>query len=176
MIALGKRLMILLGVLACMAMGYVALKELFIYYGNRPLSAAGTLQTVDEKESSLQFIRTTHESLNAFLNFGKADSYTEGDWKKLKQWFQEQEPALKEFPKLLRDKKLQSDTTRAYETLKQGVDKSNIQLVIYGHRIYHDLDILVNQYSLETNVWHYTEFEKQENIKTVEEAIRSVSQ
>lgn len=173
-----KRLMVGLGILACMAIGYVALKELFVYYGNRSLSAAGTLhsQTVDEKESSLQFIRTTHESLNEFLNFGKADSYTEGDWKKLNQWFQEQEPALKEFPKLLRDTKLQNDTTRAYETLKLGVDKSNIQLVIYGHRIYHDLDILVNQYSLETNIWHYTEFEKQENVKIVEEAIQSVSQ
>lgn len=173
-----KRLMVVLGILAFMVIGYFVLKELLVYYGDRPLSAAGTLhsQTVNEKESSLQFIRTTHESLNAFLNFGKADAYTEGDWKKLKQWFQEQEPALKEFPKLLRDTKLQNDTTRAYETLKLGVDQSNIQLVIYGHRIYHDLDILVNQYSLETNVWHYTEFEKQENIKIVEEAIKSVSQ
>ena len=173
-----KRLMITLGVLACMAIGYVALKELFIYYGNRSLSAAGTLhsQTVDEKESSLQFIRTTHESLNAFLNFGKADSYTEGDWKNLKQWFQEQEPVLKEFPNMLQDTKLKNDTTRAYEALKLGVDKSNIQLVIYGHRIYHDLDILVNQYSLETNIWHYTEFEKQENVKIVEGAIQSASQ
>ncbi|GAA3327699.1 hypothetical protein GCM10020331_068690 [Ectobacillus funiculus] len=53
----------------------------------------------------------------------KADSYTEGDWKNLKQWFQEQEPALKEFPNLLRDTKLKNDTTRAYEALKLGVDK-----------------------------------------------------
>lgn len=172
-----KRVIVVLGVLVCMGIGYVSLKNVFLYYGTRSIDAMSTVKTpnVDEKEESLQFIRTTHESLNAFLNFGKANTYTDGDWNHLKQWFQKQEPALKEFPKQLRDARLQHDVQRAYSALKLGMDKNNIQLVIYGHRIYHDLDILVNGYSAETNVWHYTEFEKQDNVKTVEDAIQAAS-
>lgn len=37
--------------------------------------------------------------------------------------------------------------------LQKGVELQNIEYVVYAHRVYHDLDIIVNKYRGETNIW-----------------------
>lgn len=49
----------------------------------------------------------------------------------------------------------------------------NIEYVVYAHRVYHDLDIIVNKYRGETNIWGYTEFGDGKDIRVIEQAIQS---
>lgn len=68
-----------------------------VYYASKAagIFAMPQVEEVQEKKKVLEFIRSTYESYNNFLNYGKAERYTEGDWDHLLQWFQQQEPALK---------------------------------------------------------------------------------
>ncbi|MGQ0419606.1 cysteine dioxygenase [Bacillus sp. HC-Mk] len=58
-------------------------------------------------------------------------------------------------------------------TVKKGVELQNIEYVVYAHRVYHDLDIIVNKYRGETNIWGYTEFGDGKDIKVIEQAIQT---
>ncbi|MFX3625215.1 MAG: hypothetical protein ACE3JP_14615 [Ectobacillus sp.] len=169
-----KKVLNILGILAAMVATFFLLTKLFLYYANRPLDAAAIPQTeqADESKEVLLFIGKTHESFNGFLNYGKAEKYNEGDWKQLRQWFAEQESALKDIHQKTKNKKVKEDLIKSYELAKLGVEKGNIQLVIYSHRIYHDLDIILNRNTSETNIWGYTEFGNGENIKIVEEELQ----
>lgn len=53
------------------------------------------------------------------------------------------------------------------------MELQNIEYVIYAHRVYHDLDILVNKHKGETNIWGYTEFGDGQNIRVIEQAIQT---
>jgi hypothetical protein len=165
-----KKIWTVLAVLAAMAASFFLMTKLFLYYANRPLNASAVpnIEKVEETKEVLQFIHTTHESFNDFLNYGKADKYTEGDWKQLRTWFQEQEVGLKNIYEKAENKKIKQDLKRSYDITKAGIDTGNIQYVVMGHRVYHDLDILVNGYSQETNIWGYTEFGNGDHVKELE--------
>lgn len=167
-----KRTLRIIGVIMLMAVTFLLLTNLFMYIANRPIANPAAVHVkVEEEESVKHFIAKTHESLNGFLNYGKSDRYTEGDWKYIKQWFQSQESELREFDKQVKNEKLKRDIKRSYELTKNGIETNNMQNVIYGHRIYHDLDIIINNYQKEQNIWGVTEFGNGANIKVVEDEI-----
>ncbi|MCP8968687.1 hypothetical protein [Ectobacillus ponti] len=169
-----KKLWSIIGILTAMLISYFLLREFMVYYADRPIGA-GTAQAnvqLAEKEGVLQFIGKTHASLNDFLNFGKAEQYTEGDWKLLRQWLQQEEPALQNIEKRAQDPRLKRDLSRSHRLLKLGASAGNIQYVIYGHRIYHDLDILANGFKGETNVWGYTEVGGGKEVPKLEEHLK----
>lgn len=170
-----KRVWRILAVLVFMVIATYGLTKVFLYYANKPVGTAAipTTEKVVETDEVLQFISTTHESYNGFLNYGKSEKYTEGDWNHLNGWFQKQEPALQDIEKKVKNKKIKRDVKRSYEVMKKGMATRNIEHVVYAHRIYHDLDILVNDYTGETNVWGYTEFGDGEGVKVVEEALKT---
>ncbi|WP_028400417.1 hypothetical protein [Bacillus panaciterrae] len=169
-----KKAGIVLAVLAAMAASFFLMTKLFLYYANRPLGGAAVFKTEKVKETKevLQFIHKSHESFNSFLNYGKAEKYTEGDWKQLRKWFGEQEQGLKTIDQKAVNAKIKKDLKRSYEITKLGIDTGNIQYVILGHRVYHDLDILTNGYSEETNIWGCTEFGNGQHVKELEEEIK----
>ncbi|KEK23709.1 hypothetical protein [Bacillus gaemokensis] len=170
-----KRLWGILGIIIVMGIASYGLMKVLLYYASKPagVSAIPQVEGVEEKKSVLQFIRTTHESYNNFLNYGKAEKYTEGDWNYLVQWFQEQEPSLKEIHKEIKNEKMKRDVRRSYELLKKGVEIRKIEYIVYAHRIYHDLDIIANKYTGETNIWGYTEFGNGRDVQVIEQALQT---
>ncbi|ENQ3077695.1 hypothetical protein [Bacillus multifaciens] len=169
-----KKMWSILGILLIMGIASYGLSKFFIHYASKPVGVASMtkVEDVNETKEVLQFIGTTHESYNNFLNYGKAEKYTDGDWDQLTKWFQEQENALKDFEKKVKNKQIKRDVKRSYEILKKGVATRNIEYVIYAHRVYHDLDIIVNKYTGETNIWGYTEFGKGKDVKLIEQALQ----
>ncbi|HDR7792518.1 TPA: hypothetical protein QCY19_001056 [Bacillus luti] len=170
-----KKILKFFGVIIVMIIASYSLMKVLLHYANKPAGVNATIQVeeVQEKKKALDFIRTTHESYNDFLNYGKAEKYTDGDWSQFKQWFQKQESSLKNIHKEVKNEKIQRDVNRSYEIAKKGVELQNIEYVVYAHRVYHDLDIIVNKYRGETNIWGYTEFGDGKDIKVVEEAIQA---
>lgn len=170
-----KKVWRLFAVLVFMAITSYGLTKVFVYYGSKPMGTTAIPKTekVEESDEVLQFIRTTHESYNGFLNYGKSENYTEGDWNQLIGWFQEQETALKDIEKKVKNTKIKQDVKRSYEVMKKGITAQNIEYVVYAHRVYHDLDILVNHYTGETNIWGYTEFGDGKDVKVIEEALQA---
>ncbi len=47
-----------------------------------------------------------------------------------------------------------------------------LSMLVYAHRV-HDLDIIVNKYRGETNIWGYTEVGDGKDIRVIEQAIQS---
>ena len=45
----------------------------------------------------------------------------------------------------IKNEKIKRDVNRSYEIVKK-VELQNIEYVVYAHRVYHDLDIIVNKY------------------------------
>ncbi|MBO9128322.1 hypothetical protein [Bacillus sp. 165] len=170
-----KKLLWFLVTVGIMVVGFFSLTKVFLYYAEQPLnvSAIPKLEKLQESEKTLEFIHTTHESFNGFLNYGKADKYTNADWKLLHDWFIQNESALKEMEQKVKDPSLKIDLKRSYDILKQGMEEQNITYVVLSHRIYHDLDILINQYTGETNIWGVTKFGGGENTKQIEVMIKS---
>ncbi|WP_369900424.1 hypothetical protein [Bacillus manliponensis] len=170
-----KRVWRIVTVLVFMVIATYGLTKIFVYYANKPVGTAAIPKTekVVETEEVLQFIRMTHESYNNFLNYGKSENYTDGDWNQLSRWFQQQEGALQTIDKKVKNKKIKRDVKRSYEIMKKGMVNRNIEYVVYAHRIYHDLDIFVNDYTGETNIWGYTEFGNGKDMKVVEEALKT---
>ncbi|MED1509990.1 hypothetical protein [Bacillus proteolyticus] len=170
-----KKLLSVLVTITVMAIASYSLTKVLLYYANKSagVNTVAQIEDVQEKKKTLEFVRMTHESYNNFLNYGKAEEYTDGDWKHFKQWFQEQEPSLKNIHKEIKNEKIKRDVNRSYEIVKKGVELHNIEYVVYAHRVYHDLDILVNKYKGETNVWGYTEFGDGQNIQVIEQAIQT---
>ncbi|WP_416826790.1 hypothetical protein [Ectobacillus polymachus] len=167
-----KKVFGIFGLILLMAAAFFLLTNAFLYIANRPLDRPALANVkVQETEQVKQFIAKTHESFNGYLNYGKADHYTDGDWKYLKQWFNGQESELKDLEKQVKNEKLKQDVRRSYEITKQGIETTNIQYVIYGHRIYHDLDIIINHNQKEQNIWGYTEFGNGANVKVVEDEL-----
>ncbi|MBK5487002.1 hypothetical protein P4T54_04325 [Bacillus mycoides] len=170
-----KKLLSVLVTITVMAIASYSLMKVLLYYANKSagVNTVAQIEEVQEKKKTLDFVRTTHESYNNFLNYGKAEKYTDGDWKHFKQWFQEQEASLKNIHKEIKNEKIKRDVNRSYEIVKKGVELQNIEYVIYAHRVYHDLDILVNKHKGETNIWGYTEFGDGQNIRVIEQAIQT---
>ncbi|MDM5187738.1 hypothetical protein QUF99_10495 [Bacillus sp. DX4.1] len=170
-----KKVWTILGVLIVMGITSYGLMKVFVHYASKPVgvSAIPKIEEVEEKKEVLHFIRTTHESYNNFLNYGKAEKYTDGDWNHLIQWFQKQEPALKDVHTKVKDEKMKRDVKRSYEIMKKGIEVRNIEYVVYAHRVYHDLDVVVNKYTGETNIWGYTEFGNGKDVKVIEQALHS---
>ncbi|MFD3446183.1 hypothetical protein ACFDTO_16435 [Microbacteriaceae bacterium 4G12] len=170
-----KKAWSVLGVIVAMLVSTFLLTKLFLYYADRPLkiNTISKVEKVKETEEVLQFIHTTHESFNSFLNYGKSESYTEGDWKALHKWFTENEKALQNISNQVNSPKLKLDVASSYELAKLGVQAGNIQYVVYAHRIYHDLDIIINGYREETNVWGYTEISNGKHRNAVKEALKA---
>ncbi|PHA03671.1 hypothetical protein COE51_00740 [Bacillus pseudomycoides] len=169
-----KKMWSILGILIVMGIASYGLTKFFVHYASKPVGVAAMpkVEEVDETKEVLQFIHTTHESYNGFLNYGKAEKYTDGDWNHLIKWFQEQEHSLKDFETKVKNKQIKRDVKRSYEILKKGIEARNIEYIIYAHRVYHDLDIIVNKYTGETNIWGYTEFGNGKDVKIIEQALR----
>nr|WP_141535469.1 hypothetical protein [Bacillus cereus] len=163
------------GIIIVMIIASYSLMKVLLHYANKPAEVNTIAQIEDAQEETkvLDFIRMTHESYNDFLNYGKAENYTEGDWNQFKQWFQQQEPSLKNIHKEIENEKIKRDVNRSYEIVKKDVELQNIEYVVYAHRVYHDLDIFVNKYKGETNVWGYTEFGDGQNIQVIKQAIQT---
>ncbi|MCI0765671.1 hypothetical protein [Bacillus sp. TL12] len=172
-----KRVWAILGIVIVMGITSYSLMRVLLHYASKPvgISALPQVEDVQEKKKVLQFIRTTHEDYNNLLNYGKAERYTEGDWNHLVRWFQKQEPSLKDIHREIKDEKIKRDVRRSYEILKKGIEVRKIEYVVYAHRVYHDLDILVNKYTGETNVWGYTEFGDGKDAQVIEQALQSQS-
>ncbi|MGF9966750.1 hypothetical protein [Bacillus rhizoplanae] len=170
-----KKMWSILGILIVMGIMSYSLTQFFVHYASKPVGVAAMpkVEEVNETKEVLQFIRTTHESYNGFLNYGKAENYTDGDWSHLIKWFQEQEHSLKDVETKVKNKQIKRDVKRSYEILKKGVATRNIEYIIYAHRIYHDLDIIVNKYTGETNIWGYTEFGNGKDVKVIEQALQA---
>lgn len=170
-----KKWLSVFGIIIVMIIASYSLMKVLLHYANKPAGVNTTAQVeeVEEKKKVLDFIHTTHESYNNFLNYGKAEKYTDGDWNHFKQWFQKQEALLKNIHKEIKNEKIKRDVNRSYEIVKKGVELQNIEYVVYAHRVYHDLDIIVNNYKGETNIWGYTEFGNGKDIKVIEQAIQS---
>ena len=92
-----KKLLSVFGIIIVMGIASYSLMKVLLHYADKPAEVSTTAQIEDVQEETkvLDFIRTTHESYNNFLNYGKAENYTDGDWNQFKQWFQEQESTLK---------------------------------------------------------------------------------
>ncbi|MEY8349694.1 hypothetical protein AALF16_15575 [Bacillus cereus] len=172
-----KKIVGILGTIIIMGIASYSLMKVFLYYASKPagISAMPQVEDAKEKKKVLEFIRSTHESYNNFLNYGKAERYTEGDWDQLLQWFHQQEPALKSVHTEIKNEKIKRDVRRSYDILKKGIESKNIEYVVYAHRVYHDLDILVNKYTGETNIWGYTEFGDGKDVQIIEQALQSQS-
>lgn len=172
-----KKIFAILGTIIVMGIASYGCMKVLLYYANKPasVSAIPNVEGVEEKKNVLQFIRTTHENYNNFLNYGKAEKYTEGDWNHLVQWFQEQEPSLKDIHKEIKNEKMKRDVRRSYEIMKRGIETRKIEYVVYAHRVYHDLDIFVNKYTGETNIWGYTEFGDGKDVQVIEQVLQSQS-
>lgn len=170
-----KKMWSILGILIVMGIMSYGLTKFFVHYASKPVGVATMpkVEEVDEMKEVLQFIRTTHESYNSFLNYGKAEKYTDGDWNHLIKWSQEQEQSLKDFETKVKNKQIKRDVKRSYEILKKGIAARNIEYIIYAHRVYHDLDIIVNKYTGETNIWGYTEFGNGKDVKVIEQALQA---
>lgn len=170
-----KRVGAILGIVVVMAIMSYGLTKVFLYYASKPAGVSGIPQVENTKETKevLQFISTTHEQYNNFLNYGKAEQYTDGDWNQLIQWFQEEETALQDIHIKVKDKKLKKDVSNSYNIMKKGIETRNIQYVVYAHRVYHDLDIIINKYTGETNIWGYTEFGNGKDVKVIEQALQA---
>ena len=52
------------------------------------------------------------------------------------------------------------------------MELQNIEYVVYAHRVYHDLDIIVNKYR-GNEYLGYTEFGEGKDIKVIEQAIQT---
>jgi hypothetical protein len=169
-----KKFVLFFATVLAMIAGFFILTKVFLYYADRPLDASAIPKTdkVQESKTVLGFIHATHESLNSFLNYGKSEKYTEADWQQLRNWFAQNEPGLKGIEKEVQNQTIKNDLKRSYDILKRGMDEQNITYVVLSHRIYHDLDILVNQYTGETNIWGVTEFGNGENVKQIEEIVK----
>ncbi|EMA6342030.1 hypothetical protein ACO11K_000296 [Bacillus cytotoxicus] len=170
-----KRILGILGMIIVMGLASYGCMKVLLHYASKPASVS-TIPKVDdvkEKKHVLQFIRTTHEDYNDFLNYGKADQYTEGDWNHLVKWFQEQEQSLKDIHKQVKNEKIKRDVRRSYDVMKMGIEARNIEYVVYAHRIYHDLDIIVNKYTGETNIWGYTEFGDGKEVQVIEQVLQN---
>ncbi|SFI97773.1 MULTISPECIES: hypothetical protein [unclassified Bacillus (in: firmicutes)] len=170
-----KKMWSILGILLVMGIASYGLSKFFIHYASKPVGVASMpkVEDVDETKEVLQFIGTTHASYNNFLNYGKAEKYTDGDWDHFMKWFQEQENALKNFEKKVKNNQIKRDVKRSYETLKKGVTNRNIEYIVYAHRVYHDLDIILNKYTGETNIWGYTEFGNGKDVKIIEQVLQA---
>lgn len=170
-----KKWLSVFGIIIVMIIASYSLMKMLLHYANKPAGVNTTAQVgeVEEKKKVLDFIHTTHESYNDFLNYGKAEKYTDGDWSHFKQWFQKQEAPLKNIHKEIKNEKIKRDVNRSYEVVKKGVELQNIEYIVYAHRVYHDLDIIVSKYKGETNIWGYTEFGDGKDIKVIEQAIQS---
>ncbi|MDZ5608326.1 hypothetical protein U2I54_14795 [Bacillus pseudomycoides] len=172
-----KRVWAILGIVIVMGITSYGLMRVLLYYASKPagVSPIPQVEDVEEKKDVLQFIRMIHEDYNNLLNYGKAEKYTEGDWNHLVQWFQEQEPSLKDIHTKIKNEKIKRDVSRSYEILKKGMEIRKIEYVVYAHRVYHDLDILVNKYTGETNIWGYTEFGDGKDVQVIEQALQAQS-
>ncbi|PEP79754.1 hypothetical protein CN581_17825 [Bacillus toyonensis] len=170
-----RKLLSVLSIIIVMIIASYSLMKVLLHYANKPagVNTIAQIEAVQEETKVLDFIRTTHESYNNFLNYGKAENYTDGDWNYLKKWFQEQESSLKNIHTEIKNEKIKRDVNRSYEIVKKGVELQNIEYVVYAHRVYHDLDIIVNKYRGETNIWGYTEFGDGKYIRGIEQAIQS---
>ncbi|WP_459501575.1 hypothetical protein [Bacillus sp. C1] len=170
-----KRVWMILGMVIVIGITSYSLMRVLLHYASKPVgvSTLPQVEEVREQKKVLQFIRSKHEEYNNLLNYGKAERYTEGDWQHLMQWFQEQEPSLKDIHKEVKDEKIKRDVRRSYEILKKGIEVQKIEYVIYAHRVYHDLDILVNKYTGETNIWGYTEFGDGKDVQVIEQALQA---
>ncbi|KFN03998.1 hypothetical protein D0U04_02355 [Bacillus clarus] len=170
-----KKVVGVLGAIVVMSIASYSLMKVLLHYANKPAGVATVAQVEDvqEKKSVLEFIRTTHESYNNFLNYGKAERYTEGDWNHFNQWFQEQELSLKDIHKETKSEKMKRDVKKSYEIAKKGVELRKIEYIVYAHRVYHDLDIIVNKYTGETNIWGYTEFGNGKNVQVIEQVLQT---
>lgn len=170
-----KKLLSVFGIIIVMIIASYSLMKVLLHYANKPaeVNTIAQIEDVQEETKVLNFIRMTHESYNNFLNYGKAENYTDGDWNQFKQWFQQQESSLKNIHTEIKNEKIKRDVNRSYEIVKKGVELQNIEYVVYAHRVYHDLDIIVNKYRGETNIWGYTEFGDGKDIKIIEQAIQT---
>lgn len=170
-----KKLLSVFGIIIVMIIASYSLMKVLLHYANKPaeVNTIAQVEDVQEETKVLDFIRMTHESYNNFLNYGKAENYTDGDWKQFKQWFQQQEPSLKNIHTEIKNEKIKRDVNRSYEIVKKGVELQNIEYVVYAHHVYHDLDIIVNKYRGETNIWGYTEFGDGKDRKVIEQAIQT---
>ena len=92
-----KKLLNVLGIIIVMIIASYSLMKVLLHYANKPaeVNTIAQIEDVQEETKVLDFIRMTHESYNNFLNYGKAENYTGGDWNQFKQWFQQQEQSLK---------------------------------------------------------------------------------
>ncbi|MDC2866000.1 hypothetical protein [Bacillus sp. BP-3] len=170
-----KKIWSILGILLVMGIASYGLSKFFIHYASKPVGVATIpkVEGVDETKEVRQFISNTHASYNDFLNYGKAEKYTDGDWERFMKWFQEQENTLKGFEKKVKNNQIKRDVKRSYEVLKKGVTTRNIEYIVYAHRVYHDLDIIVNKYTGETNIWGYTEFGNGKDVKVIEQVLQA---
>lgn len=170
-----KKLLNVFVIIIVMIIASYSLMKVLLHYANKPagVSTTAEIEDVQEETKVLDFIRMTHESYNNFLNYGKAENYTEGDWNQFKTMVSTTRIIVKKYTYRHKEWKIKRDVNRSYEIAKKGVELQNIEYVVYAHRVYHDLDIIVNKYRGETNIWGYTEFGDGKDIRVIEQAIQS---
>lgn len=116
-----KKLLRVFGIIIVMIIASYSLMKVLLHYANKPaeVNTIAQVEDVQEETKVLDFIRMTHESYNNFLNYGKAENYTDGDWNQFKQWFQQQEPSFKNIHTEIKNEKIKRDVNRSYEIVKK---------------------------------------------------------
>lgn len=107
-----------------------------------------------------EFVSNSHDFYNDTTGYGDIESL---DWDKQQERAGKILTSLDELLPNVKDKDLRSDLQRIQELAAKVKDNNDKEKVRYLHRIFHDLDIALNNYKAYDRIWNVTETLKTAN-------------
>ncbi len=136
--------------------------------GNEEPVSEETLEKVEEVQETVgkdhaevgQFVAKTHDFYNETTGYGSIASL---DWEEQKNQATSILGTLEEKLPNVKDDALTTDLERIQELAKKAISEQETEYVRNLHRMFHDLDIALNNYNGYDTIWKVTETLKTAN-------------